>query len=508
MYLACMDSPFPTLAHYEALKAENEALKAKNEQLRTQYMVLFEKLARLEHEMAQLKRRTFGRKSERLKTQPAEQRPAPEITKAEKPKQKPVRQALPERLPRQVVVIEPQEDTSGLTRIGEEVTETLAYLPAQLVVLRRIRPKYVDPNNPERGVIIAELPDRPIAKGMAEPSLLAQILIEKYLDHLPLYRQRQRFKREGIPLAESTLEGWVAQVADLVEPLYQRLSQEVVASGYVQADETTIAVLDQTKQGATHRGYYWVYHAPERHLVVMDYQKGRSSDGPKAFLKGYMGALQSDGYVAYETLRSGSEQEQIICYGCWAHARRKFYEAQENAPEQAAYVLQEIGRLYEIECQLRESRASAEERCTQRRARSVPILRALKAYLEANPGLPKSPWGQAAGYSLKQWDKLTGYVDDGRIELDNNLVENAIRPIVLGRKNYLFAGSHEAAQRAAVVYSLLGTCKKLGVHPHEWLSDVLSRIAAYPVKQVGDLLPHRWKAARANENGGEDRSSR
>lgn len=489
VYLRFMSSSFVPRADYEALEAQHTHLQAEHTQLQAQYGALAEKLAQLEHTLAQLQRQRFGTKSEQRK-KPTAEKTRPQANAAT-PKRQPVRQTLPERLSRHEVVIEPEEDTSGLRRIGEEVTETLHYIPGQWVVLRRVRPKYVDPKNPDRGVIIAPLPDRPIEKGLAEPSLLAQIVVEKYLDHLPLYRQRGRFKREGITLPASTLEGWVAQMGDLVEPLYQALCTEVRQSGYVQADETTIPVLDKTKKGQSHRGYYWVYHAPESGLVAMDYQRGRSDEGPKAFLKGYQGALQSDGYAAYDGFDA---DEAITHYGCWAHARRGFYEAKENQPDLAEHVLKQISKLYEVERELCQAEASPERRVVERRARSVPILETLKAYLDAHPGLPKSSWGKAVSYALKRWDKLIGYIEDGRIEIDNNLVENAIRPIALGRKNYLFAGSHEAAQRSAVLYSLLGTCKKLGVNPQVWLSDVLSRIATYPVKQVADLLPHRWTA--------------
>ena len=392
-------------------------------------------------------------------------------------------------LPREVIVIEPEEDTTGLRKIGEEVTETLDYHPAKLKVIRRVRPKYVDPKSEERGVIIGELPPRPVDKGLAEPALLAHVVIEKYVDHLPLYRQVQRFTRRGITLALSTLGDWISSTADLLAPLYDALVREALASGYIQADETPIQVQDNQKSGVTHRGYYWVYHAPERGLVVMDYRKGRSRDGPAAFLEGYRGALQTDGYAAYDAFDNLSD---ITAYGCWAHARRHFHEALGTAPEKARHVLEEIGKLYAIERMLREEDAGAEERSRARQKEAVPVLERLKSYLEANPGLPKSPWGKAVRYALGRWQKLCRYVRDGHIEIDNNLVENTIRPIALGRKNYLFAGSHAAAHRAAVIYSLLATCKRHSVNPHTWLTDVLSRIPTHPHKQVHELLPHHW----------------
>lgn len=462
-----------------------------------------EKLARIEHELAQLKRLVFGVKSERFEgaaaagqaslfggdVPAADVAPhASETVTRKVPARKPVRQALPSHLPREVVVIEPEEDTAGLRKIGEEVTETLDYRPAKLVVMRRVRPKYVDPKAEERGVVIADLPPRPLEKGMAEAALLAHVAIEKYADHLPIYRQVQRFKRQGITIAESTLGGWIATTADLLGPLYDALRREVVASGYIQADETPIPVQDQNKKGTTHRGYYWVYHAPAPGLVVMDYQQGRSRAGPAAWLDGYKGALQSDGYRAYEHFDG---LPGITGYGCWAHARRYFFEAKDNDAARAEYALREIKKLYAIERELAGSEPEA--RREARHERAVPVLDVFRVWLEANRGLPKSPWGKAVNYALARWEKLTRYTKDGHIEIDNNLVENAIRPIALGRKNYLFAGSHDTARRAAVIYSLLATCKKHDVNPQTWLADALARIPTHPHKQVADLLPHHWK---------------
>lgn len=480
-------------------------LEAENAQLRLQLKQTQDQVSLLKNELEQLKRLIFGAKSERFvpdgneaqltlfEEAPVEEA-TEEIVSAHSRKRKPVRQALPEHLPREVIVIEPAVDRSDLKKIGEEVTETLDYRPARLIVIQRVRPKYVDPETEK--VIIAQLPARPIDKGIAEPGLLSHVVIEKYVDHLPIYRQVQRFKREGIALPRSTLEGWVAAVANLLVPLHERLAELVLKSGYIQADETPIAVQDpakatSNKKGKTHRGYYWVYHAPvgdngsPLKLVLLDYQRGRGRDGPGNFLHDYRGALQSDGYAAYDMF-----EKQVTAYNCWAHARRYFFEAQENAKERAEHALLEIGKLYAIERELKE--ATHEERKQVRQERAMPILNQFKGWLMQNRGLPKSPWGKAVNYALKRWDKLARYTEDGQIEIDNNLVENAIRPIALGRKNYLFAGSHEAAQRAAVIYSLLATCKKHEVNPHEWLSDVLKRIPTHPYKQIDELLPHLW----------------
>lgn len=498
----------PNIAEYEALRAENAVLREQLVEAQKNARDSFEKLAELAHELAQLKRLVFGTRSERFEplggvdqlplfeastastAPPAEER----VVRRAAPRKMPARQVLPSHLRREVIVIEPEVDTAALKKIGEEVTETLDYRPAKLVVIRRVRPKYVDPADEDRGVVVAELPPRPVDKGMAEPGLLAHVVIEKYVDHLPLYRQVQRFTREGITLAASTLGDWVAASADLLGPLYEALKQEVLDSGYVQADETPIAVQDGEKKGATHRGQYWVYHAPERKLVVMHYHPGRGRDGPKAMLDSYEGLLQSDGYVIYDGY---DRRPGVTVSGCWAHARRRFFEAKDNVPDLAEHALTEIRLLYDVERELRESDSSPEVRRRVRRERAVPVLDRFKAWLQAQKILPKTPWGKAVTYALLQWDKLYKYVEDGRLEIDNNLVENAIRPIALGRKNYLFAGSHEAAQRAAIIYSLLATCKKHDVNPYVWLSDVLARIPTHPHQRVQELLPHHWLARKA-----------
>ena len=489
---------------HDALKADYAAVRARAVTAEKDAASMREQLAILRHELDQLKRLVFGARSERFEGMDAsDQMPLFETATGEvlseaefaaetisytKPKKKkPVRQALPAHLPVTEIILEPQVDTSGLVRMGQEVSETLDYVPGQLRVIRRVRPKYVSETG---GVIIAPLPARPIDKGIAEPSLLAHVVIEKYVDHLPVYRQLQRFEREGITLSSSTLGDWISASADLLKPLYAALQDELLDSGYVQADETPIQVQDLKKTKKTHRGYYWVYNAPLQGLVVMDYQRGRGRAGPSTFLDGYEGALQSDGYAVYESYDAHPE---ITTYNCMAHARRYFFDAQDSNPEMAGHALKEIGVLYDIERQLRENDSSPEERERERQEKAIPTLKRFKAYLQANPGLPKSPWGKAVFYSLARWEKLTKYTQDGRIEIDNNLVENTIRPIAIGRKNYLFAGSHNAAGRAAIIYSLVSTCKKHSINPFEWLSDVLARIPTHPAKQVHDLLPHRWE---------------
>ncbi len=486
-------------AQMAALKAENLLLREGKEELERMLALSQENVALLRFELDQLKRIVYGTKSERFEPASPDQLglfqvspPAAAIPLAEKQAttqvreaKKPVRAVLPSHLPRHRVVIEPDVDTTGMRKLGTEVSETLDYQPPKIIVIRRERPKYVATTGE---IIIAELPARPIEKGIAEAGLLAHTVVSKYEDHLPLFRQARMLARQGITVSESTLGGWVSQTADLLTPLYDELARQARASGYIQADETPIKVQDSDKPGATHRGWYWVYHAPEQGVVVMDYQKGRGRAGPATWLgPDYDGLLQCDGYGVYDQF------VRATLAGCWAHARRHFHDAKDSAAERAESVLVQIGELYDIERRLREEEASPEERARQRQEMAMPVLTALKAFLTDNPGLPKSPWGKAVNYTLTRWDKLTRYVHDGRLEIDNNLVENAIRPIALGRKNYLFAGSHDAAQRSAVIYSLLATCKKHSVNPQAWMADVLARIPTHPSKRVEELLPNNWE---------------
>ena len=279
--------------------------------------------------------------------------------------------------------------------------------------------------------------------------------------------------------------------------LARRADLEVTRIGvdetYVQADETTMPVQDRTKNGETHRCYYWTYLALDAGLVAVDYCTSRARAGPVAFLEGFEGALQTDGYKAYD----GFEAESLITtYGCMAHARRYFYDCLKTDPVEAPYVVGLFRELYAIERGLRKINACAETRMKARQKEAKPILDKLEKWMKEKKVLPSSKLAVAINYSLNRWDKLTRYVDNGRIEMDNNLVENALRPFALGRKNYLFAGSHKAAQRAAVLYSLLGTCKLQGIDPQKWLTDVLDRLATHPAKRASELLPHNWKKAQ------------
>ncbi|WP_276505087.1 IS66 family transposase [Terrimonas pollutisoli] len=413
-------------------------------------------------------------------------------TVAEEPKPlvHPGRMKLPESLRREEILIEPANDTTGCKKIGEEITEVLEYQPGELYVKQYKRPKYAKPDN--EGIVIGQLPSRPLEKAMAGEGLLAQIIIDKYIDHLPLHRQMQRFERAGVKLAYSTLTDWVSSTCKLIEPLFEALKAEVLQSTYLHADETPIKVMDKDKKGETHRGYYWVYQNSIDKIVLFDYQEGRGREGPVEILKDFKGYLQTDGYVAYDVF---AKRQDITLIHCMAHARRMFNDALDNDETRSSYALQEIQKLYAIERICREKSLGFEEIKAVRQAQSVPVLAALGGWMKQQyvQILPKSAIGKALAYSIERWKRLSLYTEHGMLKIDNNPVENSIRPVALGRKNYLFAGSHEAAKRSGMLYSLLGTCKMHDIEPYTWLKDVLQRIADHPVNKVQQLLPHRYK---------------
>lgn len=407
----------------------------------------------------------------------------------QKPLQHPGRMKLPESLRREQIIIEPAEDTSSCRKMGEEITEVLEYEPGELYVKQYRRIKYAKPNN--SGVVIGELPVRPLEKAMAGEGLLAQIIIDKYVDHLPLHRQMQRFERVGVKLPYSTLTDWVGSTCKLLEPLFEALKNQVLSSTYLHVDETPIRVLDKRKQGESHRGYYWVYQNSIDKIVFFDYQEGRGRAGPMEILENFKGYLQTDGYNVYDVF---DKKQGVTLFHCMAHARRMFSEAIDNDRRRAEYALAEIQKLYLIERIIKEQDLSFEEIKTVRGLKSAPILDALGKWMKEQyvQTVPKSAIGKALGYSIERWEKLSLYTQHGILNIDNNPVENSIRPVALGRKNYLFAGSHEAARRSGMLYSLLGTCKMNDIEPYAWLKDVLKRIASHSINKIHELLPHRY----------------
>jgi transposase len=408
------------------------------------------------------------------------------------------RNPLPDHLPVEEITIEPEENTEGMKRIGEEITETLDYTPGSLLIKRLIRPKYARPVEQQTEglceVVVAQLPARAIDKGIAEAGLLAHIFVAKYVDHQPFYRQIKGFARDyGWKAGSSTFSDWLAACCTLMEPLYQCLLRAVIDTDYVQTDESPIKVLDSEKKGKSHQGYMWVYRAPVSGLVLFEYRKGRGANGVLERLQDFTGYLQTDGYSAYKTyLRKHPE---VTGVSCLAHIRRKFHVALDNDRRRAQVALAAINFIYHVEAHCRSRQRTPQQRLALRRRVSLPVYEALLDWVGfAHVGnLSKGALGKALHYAKNELPKLRACFSNGRIDLDNNLIENSIRPLALGRKNYLFAGSHRAAQRAALMYSFFASCHKLDVNPREWLTDVLERNANHPVNQLEKLLPHRWK---------------
>jgi transposase len=360
----------------------------------------------------------------------------------------------------------------------------LEVTPAEFYVKRYVRRKYV--RRESEGIAIGNLPKRAIEKGIAGGSVLAMLIIGKFVDHLPIYRQIAIFKRAGVSLHYNTVVDWCNQGLEVLTPLYELLKRQLLRSIYLQADETGIKVLDSEKKGSSHQGYLWAYRDVINNLVMFDYRPGRSKEGPARILRNHTGFLQTDGYAAYDQF-AGREGLQVLY--CMAHARRYFKEAEDNDKARAAYALQKVQELYEIEGRVKEF--TVDERYRIRQEEAVPILEELQKWMieQYSSVTPKSPIGKALEYSMKRWKELSVYTSDGRLEIDNNRIENQIRPIALGRKNFLFAGSHESAQRIAMIYSLLATCKANGVDPLKWITRVLEEIPNRTVNNLEDLLP-------------------
>lgn len=352
-----------------------------------------------------------------------------------KTKAHPGRNPLPANLRREEIILEPSEDVSGCVRIGEEVTEVLEVKSSEFYVKRYVRPKYARQQG--EGVAIAQLPNRVINKGIPGASILSMLIINKFVDHLPIYRQIAIFKRIGVELNYNTVLHWGNESLDVLLPLYERLKKKLLESGYIHADETGMRVLDKEKKGRSHHGYLWAYRSSPDNLILFEYQPGRGKAGPAEMLKTYIGYLQTDGYGGYEQFKGSGT---ITVIHCMAHMRRYFTEALENDKVRASFALTLIQKLYAIERKIK--KCSTRERQKVRQEESVPILNELKLWMidQYKQVTPKSAIGKALQYALKRWDELSVYTTNGLLEIDNNPVENAIRPVALGRKNYLFAG--------------------------------------------------------------------
>lgn len=465
-------------------------------------------------QLARLRRMQFGRSSEKLDTEiaqltlaledleagmerrddPADEEPT---ARPDAPGPKPARRPLPDHLPRTIIAHDaactcPQ--CGGVLRpLGEDVTEVLDYVPASFRVIRHVRPKFSCRSC--ETITQAPAPELPVRRGRATAGLLAHVLVAKFADHLPLYRQSDIYAREGVELERSTLADWVGQSATLLRPLLDALAKHVLAGERVHADDTPVPVL---APGAGKTGRLWAYlrderpHAgPAAPAVFYRYSPDRRAEHPRAHLAGFAGVLHADGYAGFDGLY---QDGRVIEAACWAHVRRKFYDlhAARQSPV-AAEALQRIRALYAVEDEVRGQ--PPDERRRVREKRAGPLLDDMRAWLDTTlrQTSKRSDLASAIRYALTRWTALTRYVGDGRIEIDNNPVERAIRPIALGRKNWLFAGSDVGGTRAAAIASLIATVRLNGLDPEAYLRHVLERIATHPARRVGELLP--WNCA-------------
>jgi transposase len=410
----------------------------------------------------------------------------------------PVRRMLVEdRLETHEIVLEPvevQTNPDGWKKISEERTSQLDWVAPKIIKRVYIRPRYVK----QERFALAPLPPQPIEQGMVGPGLLAQIVVNKYEYHQPLYRQEKMFRQQyGVDLSRKTMGSWVEQAAELLKPVYRSIREDLLAGNYLQADETPIRYLDPDVKGKSQQGYLWIYSRPKSD-VLFEWRVSRARAGPQEFLKNFRGKLQTDGYSAYESLAKARDDLTLV--GCWAHVRRGFHEALAET-KLAAWFVRQIGLLYVVEKRLREKKAGPALRQAMRAWQSQPVLARLHRAMELvrRKTLPQGLLGQAIDYALKRWEALTQFVEDGTLEIDNNLIENAIRPSALGKKNWLFVGHPEAGERSAVIYTLLGSCRRHGINPFDYLKDLFIRLPAAKITQIREFTPAVWAKAKGKD---------
>ncbi len=502
MLLSTQQTLLNTMAQLDATR---EQLAAKEHEL-----------ARVRHWLEQLLRHRYGQKSERVDEnqlflfavqlaglgQDAPRAPKPTNGAARPATPGHGRQRLPKSLERRRVVYDvPAEERrcpqcrSELQHIGEETSERLEYVPASLHVIEEACQKYACTKGCT--VVTAVKPPAPVEKGMAGPGLLAHVAVSKYGDHLPLHRQEAIFARQGVELSRKTMCDWMRQCAELVSPLYDLMKERALCSKVVQTDDTPVPVLDADLP-RTRTGRIWTYVGDAAHpFTVYDYTPNRSRDGPDEFLRGFHGYLQADAYSGYDELYKDAERG-ITEVACMAHARRRYFEAQSSDIMRSMVMLAYIHLLYDVEREAREGGMGTDRRYALRQARSLPILADMKLYLERERPqvLPKSFIGQAIGYTLSNWDALVRYCEDGDLEIDNNGAERSLRGIAVGRRNWTFLGSDNGGRTAAVLTSLIATCKWHHIDPFAYLRDVFQRISTQPIQQLADLLPDKWLADR------------
>lgn len=468
------------------------------------------RIGELEHQVAQLRRLHFGHKSERLVPDQltlafagrafGAELPPPCPARALEPQSRPGnghgRAPLPKHLRRIQVVHDLAagdkrcaECGGTLVEFSQATCEQLEYTPASLVVVEHVRPKYAC-RACQGNVVVAPPPPAPIEKGLPGPGLLAYVAVAKYDDHLPLYRQQEIFRRQGVEIARSTLGDWVAATADLLAPVVEVMAKDLLASKKIHTDDIPVPVQDETRNH-TRQGRLWVYLGDESHPhVVYRFSPNREQRWAQEFLKNFEGHLQADAYTGYDALYTTG---RVVEVGCWAHARRKFFDAQISDAARAVTALGFIRRLYDVEEAA--ANVSAAERRSLRQDHARPVLGAFGRWLSDEGGsvLSQSPMGDAIGYVRRQWDALNRYLEDGDLAIDNNVAERSLRSVAIGRKNWQFCGSDEGGHRAAVLYSLIESCKRASVEPFAYLRDVLDRVSTHPAKAIERLMPCRWK---------------
>ncbi len=558
------DDPNKSATTVDELRRENELLRAERVELIEQLKQKDRELESAHHQLQALLRRYYGRSSEKM--DPNQQllfenlidKAIPEMpaADADAPAVSPCqgkghgRRRLPSNLPREKVIHDLLEEDKpcpccGKLRhiIGKQTHEQLDYIPAKVTVIEHVRLTYgcpqcekdVSPDGPQ--IVTASKPLQPIEKGLAASGLLSYIIVSKYGDHLPMHRLERILQRHGIEIARSTMCDWAAQCAGVLSPLYDLMVDEVRSSKVMHTDDTPVKVQDRSRT-QTRTGRFWVYLGDFDHpYTVFAYTPSRSRDGPMAFLcdwgKNERVYLQADAFGGYDGIYAGEAGGRVMEVACWAHARRKFYDAKSSDPATSAKALAHIRLLYDVETQAKKetkqaarlaptneasdhdvsiSKVSArrehawlvEHRLSLREKLAVPRLAQFRVWLESQQAerggsvLPKSPMGQAIQYALNQWDALCVYTTDGRLNIDNNPSENALRRVAVGRKNWLFAGSDNGGRTAATLFSMIATCERHRVEPLSYLRDVLTRIEATPINELPGLLPDRWQLATAS----------
>ena len=513
----------------EGLNASIASLSTTNKNQSEQIKNLQERIKELTAQVAWLNRQLFGRKSEKLRVydpnmpdlfadefsglrQQAEEKRDEAVEKIEK---EPVEDVKRNRQNRKMIedlpvletdTIEPKGvDLSLYRRIGEEITKVVKHKPGMLYVKVIIRPKYalkdstLLPPAGQKGVEIAPMPLMPVDKCIADTSLLSEILLQKYEYHVPFYRQIQQYRHLGMKgLTESTMDGWFKKTVELLKPLYEELKWEVFSCDYVQADETTVPVINREKHRAD-KEYLWMVRSVMEKLVIFHYDGGSRAGAVIESLANhyhFKGYLQCDGFAGYETAFKTNPDVRLL--NCLVHIRRHFEQALDENREMAQHALTQIQHIYKIERQCDEAGLSYDERRQTRQELSRPIMEAMKVWMETE-GIKYSPsslTGKAITYAYTKWDNIMRCLDDGRLYWDNNLAENVQRPITLSRKNFLFCGNHEAAVNMSVICSLLATCKAHGVNPRVYLNDVIAQMPYHKKatqEELLNLLPHKWK---------------